>query len=177
MNVWWRYNTADMNYRRLYIKILEKTQHNQETLHVLQLHMACQYIKMCVLIIHTFCESLVMKCTTKHKGRSILWYFFRHIGQFCPKVSMKNHKFDNKTVITWLIRSLMPFNSGQSTTLFDTISSVLIFKCVNMFLIKILRQKINFKFKKLNYILKLVGYVCNDLRRSWWLWWWWYTLE
>ena len=49
------------------------------TFHNLQSHLACGYIKTCVLIRHTFCESLVMLCATKLKCRSfLLYFFFRH---------------------------------------------------------------------------------------------------
>ena len=52
-------------------------QQNQETFDNLQLHLACQYIKICVLNRYTFCESLVKMCVTKHKYRSFLSYFFQ----------------------------------------------------------------------------------------------------
>ena len=50
----------------------------QRAFHNLQLHLACRYIKICILIRHIFCESLVKICATKHKCQTIL--FFGNIG-------------------------------------------------------------------------------------------------
>ena len=50
--------------------------------------------KMCILIRHTFCESLVMICTTKQKCCSFLWYYFSDIGQCC-RLAQKNG-FENQ---------------------------------------------------------------------------------
>ena len=44
----------------------QKTQQNQGIFHNLQLHLVWQYIKMCILIRHTFCENI----------------FFSDIGQY-----------------------------------------------------------------------------------------------
>ena len=49
---------TDMNGLQLFMKILKKTLQNQEAFHYMQLHLVCQYNKMCVLIRCTFCESL-----------------------------------------------------------------------------------------------------------------------
>ena len=48
---------------------------NQRAFHNLQSYLICWYIKMFKLIRHTFCESLVKICATKHKCRSFLWNF------------------------------------------------------------------------------------------------------
>ena len=45
--------------------------------HNLQSHLACRYIKMCILTRHTICVSLVKLCNTKHKCRSFLWCIFQ----------------------------------------------------------------------------------------------------
>ena len=68
------YNTSDMNDRQLCLKITQKT-----TFHNLQLHLALiyWYIKMYILIRHTFCESLVKVSITKNKWCSCLCYFFQ----------------------------------------------------------------------------------------------------
>ena len=56
--------------------------------HNLQSHLAYQYIKICVLTRHTFCESLVKLGSTKRKCRSFLrCFFFRHRAVLpnCPE--------------------------------------------------------------------------------------------
>ena len=77
--------------------------------HNLQLHMAYQYTKICLLNRYTFCESLVKICTTKHKCRSFLWYFFMHIWQcFRPAQikSLKNQKSCHNMIILNEIRGI-----------------------------------------------------------------------
>ena len=46
----------------------------------MQSHLAYLYIKIFVLFVHTFCESLMKLCTTKHKFRPFLWYIFETWG-------------------------------------------------------------------------------------------------
>ena len=46
----------------------------------LQSHLVYRYITMCVSIRHTFCESLVKICLTKHKCCSIWGYVFQTWG-------------------------------------------------------------------------------------------------
>ena len=60
----------------LFVKI-PKNRNNQGAFHNLQSHLSYQYTEMCVLIIHTFCGSLLKLCVTKHKCRSFLWHFFQ----------------------------------------------------------------------------------------------------
>ena len=55
LNVRWRFSTWSMNIHQLYAKF-----QNQEEFHNLQSHLACWYVKLCLFIRHTFCESLVM---------------------------------------------------------------------------------------------------------------------
>ena len=53
----WRNNViTDMNGRE---HSLKKTQQNQGACHNLKSHLACQYMKMCILIKHIICESLI----------------------------------------------------------------------------------------------------------------------
>ena len=59
--------------------MIVKTQYNHGALHNLQSHLAYRYNNMCVLIRHSFYETLVIICLTKHKGRS----FLSDIGQCC----------------------------------------------------------------------------------------------
>ena len=71
-------------------------------IHNLQLHLVYQYSNMCVLIKHTFCESLVKPCVTKLKCRSFFLKFFSDIGQcFCPSQtkSLKNQKSGHVRII------------------------------------------------------------------------------
>ena len=55
----------------------------------------CSYIWhiiywICVLIRHTFCESLVKICFTKHKCHSFLWYYFQTLGQYFRPAQTKS---------------------------------------------------------------------------------------
>ena len=58
----------------------------------MQVHLVYQYISMCVLIRHTFYESLIKICVSKHKCRSFLWYFLKHRAMFsaCPNKESLN---------------------------------------------------------------------------------------
>ena len=96
VKVWWRYNNSDMSNRQLDIKILWKTIQNQEIFHKFQSHLACQLIKVCVLIRYTFCESFVMICVTKRKCHSFLWNIFWHKVVFPKK---KFSKIKNSTTL------------------------------------------------------------------------------
>ena len=80
MKVWWRYNTSNMNCYVFCLKKNTKYTKYLETFHNLQLYLASQYIKRCVLIRDTFYESLMKICATKRKFRSFLLYFLG-IGQ------------------------------------------------------------------------------------------------
>ena len=62
----------------------------------LQSHLTCRYIKKCILIRHTICESFVKICSTKLKCRSLLWYYFSDIGQCC-RPAQKNY-LENKKI-------------------------------------------------------------------------------
>ena len=74
-----------MNGQHLDMKIL-KTQQNQRDLHNLLLHLARQYIKICVLIRHKIFRSLVQIYVSKHKCSSFCdSVFFSDIEQCCPK--------------------------------------------------------------------------------------------
>ena len=55
------------------MKIPKKTQLNQNAFHNLQSHLAYRYIKLCTLIRHTICESLVEIQQFRHKCSSIMY--------------------------------------------------------------------------------------------------------
>ena len=80
-------------------EIPKKTQKNQRTFHNLQLILAYQYTKMCVLIIHKICESLLTICATRLKCRSFLWCIFQSYGsvassyQKTASKTWKTHEF------------------------------------------------------------------------------------
>ena len=73
---WWRYNTSDMNARQLCMKI-PKNCNNIKGLSITWRHTWHVDISKCVLIWHTFCESLVKICANKHKCCSFFDIFFR----------------------------------------------------------------------------------------------------
>ena len=74
----------------------QKTQQNLRAFHNLQSHLTFQYIKICVLIRHTFCENLVKIYAIKLNCHSFFCIFFStYIGQcFHPatKTSVRNKK-------------------------------------------------------------------------------------
>ena len=80
-----------MNGQHLDMKILKKQQ-NQRDLHNLLLHLARQYIKICVLIRYKTFKSLVKICVSKHKCSSFVIVFFSGIEQCCRTAQKQYRK-------------------------------------------------------------------------------------
>ena len=70
VKVWWRYNVSNI---LKYLKISKKTQLYQIICHNLQSHLACSHIKLCVLIRHIICESLVKIQNFKNEWSLIMY--------------------------------------------------------------------------------------------------------
>ena len=66
----WKFSEDKILQTWIFVKNIWKYPKNaikSRTLHNLQSHLAYRYIKLCILIRYTFCESLVNICVTKHK--------------------------------------------------------------------------------------------------------------
>ena len=87
----------------------QKTQYNQKVFHNFQSHLVCWYIKIFVLIRHTFCEVLVKLYTTKRKCRWFLWCIFWHMAVF-PSRNKKNcfgnQKLPRPNILSRVVTSL-----------------------------------------------------------------------
>ena len=54
--------------------------------------LVCKHFKICVLIRHIFCETLMRLCLIKHKWRSFLCYFFSHRLMFSTYPNIESRK-------------------------------------------------------------------------------------
>ena len=95
INQWhilWKFGEYTILQTRIVVNSVWKLLKNAMKSHNLQLN---QHIKMCLLIRHTFCKSLIKICVTKHKCPSFLWYYFRYRSVCCrpaQKNSLENQK-------------------------------------------------------------------------------------